>query len=264
MPIGAYSVLRLIDPLRDERLNLGVLAWVPQEGFGCTFARLPERVRLLVGPRDEEWVQQKIEWIRDHLRNAHGGREVFDDLTRQFSELFVVTAPCPIKTTSLPAVLSLLSARLLPAVSAPRTRLTDAQLRSTLHDALQSCIAQISDNAEFDELEPVVIGGVRVRPGIRTSVNNHRKLWRAISLRGNSKDERIDRAKSAALDVTKLRGVLDYQQDRHMVLMHVPHGAAEAVADATRWIEDSNATVLPIERSEEITERIDEELLAAA
>jgi hypothetical protein len=263
MAMGAYSVVRYSDNFRDERVNLGVVVWHPTGGFECRFLPSLERIKAINPHVKTMAVRQQIRMLETRLsEGAEQGRGLLDELSGWLKEGLEFSKPYPTRLTAANETATRLYDMLVPPSEAPQQRELDFQTK--ISDTLRDQLLHVSPQSRLENLGERWVAGVRINIGLHAQVRNIDMLWRTISMRARAHEDQIARAKSAAMDILKIRGLVDYQTYRHIVAVDSPaRFAGQGLTDAKRWIEDVGATVLEIADSSQMAVAISGKLQAA-
>ena len=82
-------------------------------------------------------------------------------------------------------------------------------------------------------------------------------------MRARMNEDRIARAKSAAMDITKLLGSEEFRGWEHVVAIDSPaRFSGEALAESKRWLEGVGASILEIKQPEDMEAAIELRLVA--
>jgi hypothetical protein len=266
MAIGAYSVVRFADSMRDERVNLGVIVWHPHQGFSWIIPKSLDRAKAVNPLLDSRDIKSQIAYLRDQLETKTvDGLAMLTDLSKTLSDGFQVSAPYPTRLSGVKECADHLFQLLVAKVEYSDNLVApEMPVRERLVSDLRSVSFGIDHNAIVQEMGERHIANVRVNLGIRTSVARHDLLWRMVSLATNS-DDRISRAKAAAMDIVKIRGLGEFGSFGHAIAAHSPKkDSGESFDESRKWLLDQTPHVLFFKNPEELPEAISAILKPAA
>jgi hypothetical protein len=262
MPLGAYSVVRYSDNFRDERVNVGVVVWHPASGFEWKFVPTLERIKAINPFVKPMAVRKQLRDVEDRLREAVGGRGLLDELSAWLKEGLEFSKPNPARMTAASETTNRLYDMLVPPTSESKPR--EAEFDVKIFAALRDGLLNIAAQSRMDVIGERWVAGVKVNVGLHTHVNDTDMLWRTVSMRARAHADQIARAKSAAMDVLKIRGIVEFSNYKHVVAIDSPtRFAGEGLSESKRWLEDAGASVLEITSQDQISNAISERLAAA-
>jgi hypothetical protein len=262
MALGAYSVVRYSDNFRDERVNVGVVVWHPNSGFEWKFVPTLERIKAINPSVKPMAVRKQIRMVEDRLREAGNGKETLDELSSWLKDGLEFCKPNPARMTAASETTTRLYDMLVPPPGEHQSREIDFDSR--MESTLQEELMRIAPQSRMETIGERWVAGVKVNVGLHTHVRNSDLLWRTVSMRARAHADQIARAKSAVMDILKIRGIAEYANYQHVVAIDSPtRFGGEGLAESKRWIEDAGAGVLEINNQDQMTDAINQRLAAA-
>jgi len=252
MALGAYSIIRYANDLNDQRINLGVLVWHPQDGSRHRLSPFLDRAQA-VDPRvHTKDLKQQLAAIVEgfEAKSADTGKESLKRLSAMFRNGVEVTAPYPAEMFDIDSMLDRLYLQLVSPVDEIRRASSQKQFEKSLKAGLASAIKKMAPTLRLQEYGPRQLNGIAVNVGIRTASSQWQALWRAVSLQSEDRpDDQIAKAKAAALDIATIRTELtDFKRDQHYVALQAPKPkAAERLKESIAWLEHHADKVLVVE-----------------
>jgi hypothetical protein len=252
MALGAYSVVRYSDNFRDERVNVGVVVWHPTDGFACQFLPSFERIKAVNPSVRGVQVRRQIRMVEDKLHAAgSSGRQLMDEMSEWLKEGLEFSKPYPTRLTAARETATRLFDMLMPPAEPPQP--VGETFEEKVYGAVRARISHIAPQSIIEEKGVRWIAGKKVRTGLHTRVNTTDLLWRTVSMRAKMNEDRIARAKSAAMDITKLRGLEEFDGYGYFVAIDSPaQYKGEALGESKRWLEDVGAQTFEIEEPDDL------------
>lgn len=245
MAIGAYSIVRYVDSLNDQRINLGVIAFHPVDGYVYKHLDSLARLRAVDDSIDTDAVESQLGEIG--AIRTETSRRALDLLCKEYRHAVVITEPYPARISSANAVLERLFDRL---VTSGGTRSKDSHQKTfeaSVYKTLQALSKSL--NVQVKRLGKDQLNGVSVNLGIHTAGRSGSALWHPLSLEAKSSPSaRIERAKSTAMDALAIKNKhKTYASERQIIAVQTPADKVPGVDEALEWIKESEADLLAIE-----------------
>ena len=263
MSLGKYSVVRFADPLSDQRVNLGVIVWGPNEGFSVRYAHsLGERLSVIDPNARVAAVKEQLEYIGSELEANRGRPDLLDDLSRMFREGLQVTQPYPARAPGSAELLD----RLFETMVSAEQFFSRATAQATFAKALGLTLKGIANESQgaFETLGEGKVNGVSVRRGFRLTIKKRKPtIWHPLSLHAVPKSQvQLALSKSLAMDIQFARKTWkDFAKDDQVVLLQLPkRGYEDASADAIAWLKYEADIVRPVTDTENIPSAVKEML----
>jgi hypothetical protein len=254
MALGAYSVVRYSDSLRDERVNLGVVVWHPSEGFAWRVLPATElnRIRAVNPVLRAKEIQNQIGEVETQLEGLGGsGKDGLAALSRWLRDGLQVSAPFPARIHSANETADRLFSILVRRAEATEAKTRDS-FDAEVSRSIRETLYHIDPSAAVEDIGDRQILGVRVTVGLRTRIRNRDALWRSISLRSHQIGLQVERAKAVASDIRKLKLVDEYEAAEQIVAAHTFSKPDIGTDEAEKWLADEGAKVLKIPKYEAI------------
>jgi hypothetical protein len=254
MAIGAYSVVRFADSLRDERINLGIIVWHPYQGFSHIIPKALDRAKTINPWLDSDDVKRQMAFLKHELdSDGVDGVATLTKLSSTLREGFQVSVPYPTRLSGAKECADHLF-HLLVAKFDRTDKAAEVELpiQQKLTSDLRSVSHQIDPRAIVQDMGERHIAQVRVNIGIRTFVHDRDYLWRMVSLNTRT-DDQISRAKATAMDILKIKGLTEFDRYRQAVAVLTPaKTGGESFAEANRWLNDQADNVVAFRNPNEI------------
>lgn len=263
MALGSYSVIRYSNHLNDQRVNLGVLVWHPFDGFRCRIAPSLERAQA-VDPRVALTpLRKQLEDITGELQKQDvAGKEALVSLSHRFKEGLEVAEPYPAQIQSADEMTEHLYQVLVSPVPDFRRSSTQHQFERSVRSALVDAAKRLP-KVKCEELGTRRFGHLSVNVGVRTTADDRKTLWRALSLQAHDQtDRQLAFAKSTAMDINVVRTDSHYKNHRHCVTLLGPKAKATAgLKDSVTWLESVADSVFVVENVDAVPRIIEKEIL---
>lgn len=261
MAIGAYSIVRYVDSLNDQRINLGVIAFHPLDGYVYKHLDSLARLRAVDDSIDTDAVEAQLGEIG--AIRTETSRHALDRLRNEYRHAVVITEPYPARVSSANAVLERLFDRL---VTSGGTRPKDSHQRTFEHSIYKSLQTMSKGmNIHVKRLGKDQLNGVSVNLGIHTSGRSGSALWHPLSLEAKSSPSaRIERAKSVAMDALAIKKKhKTYAHERQIIAVQTPSDKVPGIDEALEWIKEQ-AEIIAIEPGVPAEKAIADELRSMA
>jgi len=261
MALGSYSVVRYSNHLNDQRVNLGVLVWHPTDGLRYRFSPSLDRVHAVDPRAPLTPLKKQLDAIAGELKTEAAGKERLAELSRWFKEGLEVAAPYPAQIQSADEMVEHLYQTLVSPIPEIRRASTQYQFERKVRSALLEA-AQVH-NLKFEEIGPRKFGQLVVNVGLRTVGNDHKTLWRALSLQAHDHpDRQIAFAKATAMDIRIVRDSEHYKSHRHYVTLQGPKRSAMAgLEDSRAWLGNVADKVFVFESADAVPAILEKALL---
>lgn len=257
MALGAYSILRFSDNMRDERVNLGVVVWHPRDGFSLRVLPTLDRIHAVDPSVKLIPLRKQLKEIACRLEQQEvKGEKLMAELSNWLRDGLEFGKPCPARISSVTETADRLFNLLVPDFAAAGE--AEISFRENVTRAIRAAAFSIEPHATCEDMGERMLSGVRIAIGIHTSIRNTDTLWRSVSMRARADEDKIARAKSAAMDIVKISGLEQFQSYRHVVTVEAPRKfSGGGFNESKKWIEGVGATVLSISNETEMTSVID-------
>jgi hypothetical protein len=256
MALGAYVLVRFSNDLNDQRVNLGVVLWHPQDGFRSKFTHQLDRAHA-VDPRARvSALKQQIGALSAELGTSatKSGKDLLYSLPRFFAHGVEVSNPYPAEISDIDVTLDMLYERLVCPVEEFRRASSQRQFEKSFKSSLASVVKRVfSSGGRVQEIGNKRINGVAVDVGFRVTAPHLKTTWRALSLQSEDRaGDQVAKAKAVALDINVVREALaDYRLDRHIVAVRPPKTkASESFKDSIAWLKHGADEVVVVPPSE--------------
>jgi Protein of unknown function (DUF3037) len=172
MALGAYALVRFSNDLNDQRVNLGVVLWHPQDGFRSRFTHQLDRAHA-VDPRARvSALKQQIGALSTELEgSARGnGRDLLDSLPRFFAHGVEVSDPYPAEIADVDVTLDMLYERLVCPVEEFRRASSQRQFEKSFKSSIAFVMKRAFPHGRVQDIGNKRINGVAVDVGVRVTV----------------------------------------------------------------------------------------------
>lgn len=259
MALGAYSVVRFSDSMRDERVNLGVIVWHPQQGFAHQIPNTLQRAKAVDSRLDIHDIRSQIAFVKAELESSEGdGRETLSRLSKVLREGFQITAPYPTRLSGVHECADhLFRLYVAPDQAMEVAHDEDVPVEVAFDTSLNRVARRIDPHAQVVEMGYRHILHVRVNIGTRTTVRNRNLLWRTVLLDVRRAEDQVARAKSAAMDIVKIKGLGEFQGHGHAVAVRAPAKTGDAFAEGRRWLLDQTKNVVVFRTPDELPDAVE-------
>lgn len=264
MAIGAYSLVRYVDSLNDQRINLGVIAFHPFDGYVYKHLDSLTRLRAVDDSIDTDAVEAQLSEIA--AIRTERSRRALDELCKEYRHAVVITEPYPARISSANAVLERLFDKMVTRSGAQSKDSPQKRFEKTVYGVLVA-IAKRLQHINVRRLGKEQLNGVSVNLGIHTAGPNGSALWHALSLEAKSSSSaRIERAKSTAMDALAIKSKhKTYSNERQIVAVQTPTERVPGIDEALEWIKESQAAdLLTIEPGVPLEQAITQEFQSIA
>jgi hypothetical protein len=265
MPLGAYSIVRFSNNLNDQRVNLGVLVWHPQDGLRIRLSSHLARVHAINPRIRANGLKIQLDAIKAEVAGAQeDGDTVLRRLALQFKDGVEVSSPFPAKMFDPEETLERLFGLLVPQ-SAP-SHAVDPQtaFATSFMEALTEIVRLFkAPGADIEDMGSRRISGVHVDLGIRTKIGDRVAYWHPLSLRGVSRpNTQVAKAKVASLEMRTIRDTLtDYGTAKQYAAVQVPsRKTPRYLTESVAWLRRGADDVLLIRDQDEIPDLVQSKL----
>jgi hypothetical protein len=230
MGLGAYSVVRYADDLSDQRINLGVLLWHPNDGFRCRFSSSVDRVQAIDPRITVRPLKKQLDDIKVRLTTApQKEKELLDFLCSSFRYGLVISSPYPARISSADEMLNHLFDLLVSPVPEIRRASSQRAFESHLKKTIETSIHTEWPKARVQQVGRRNVKGIPIDFGTRTQIANRAALWHPLSLQSETRsDAQLASAKSTVLDIFTARTVDQYRRDKQYVALQAPRTRADS------------------------------------
>ena len=266
MSLGAYTVVRYSNDLNDQRINLGVIVWHPQDGFGIRFSSSPDRVKAIDPRLRITPLKEQLESIKSELKNSgsvSSGREMLSHLAKTYTEGLEVTVPYPARMSGLHETLERLYSKLVSPVEEIRRASSQKSFAGRFRTVLSKSVKQVDPNGAVDNIGRQKMNGVTIDVGYETKTHRRRALWHPLSLQSKDRpDDQIAVAKAASMDILTIRKYKKkYRKTPQLVVLQPPkEKASESLPDVVNWLSREADDVIQIAKIEFLSDIVFERL----
>jgi Protein of unknown function (DUF3037) len=251
MPLGAYSIIRFSNNLNDQRVNLGVVVWHPQDGVQVRFSSALTRVHAIDGNIRPTRLKIQLSEIKAELESGeHSDRSVLDRLASRFRAGVEVSSPYPARMCGLRDTLDRLFDMLVSSSGSAPKHDSQFEFAEEFKVALSDTLLVVgASDFNVEEMGNRRVNGVYVDLGIRTTVGHTSAFWHPLSLLSkNRPNAQIAKAKATALEIRTIReSFSDYSNVQQWVAVQAPaHGTPEYIKDSIAWLRHGADDVLVV------------------
>lgn len=252
MALGAYSIVRYSNNLSDQRINLGVVAWHPIDGFQWRFTPSVDRVQAIDPRVNIKPLREQLNAIENELERVPARRGKLTELATWFQHGLEVTRPYPARMHSLLESVEHFYELLVCPVEEIRRASSQRIFEKALVRTLEIAVQRIDPSGVCERKGSHRVNGVSVDVGIFTAVKRRRLLWRALSLQSATRsDDQITKAKATALDVETVRAISEYRKLPQLVVVLEPKPrTAGGFAESIAWLKRAADDVMVVKRDE--------------
>jgi hypothetical protein len=276
--LGCYSVVRYSDSLSDQRVNLGILLWHPQEGYRQCFLKNLDGVSAISPKVELQDLKYQLHVIEERISANHkDGPAKFAELSEWFRDGLEVTSPYPARFQDLQSALHRLRVALLPqmpvsqdlALVSPQylalrdETLTGHRFEMGVFRAIER--AAHLRNASAEPMQVRRIGKLPINPGLRTVAGRRKALWRALPFRRNQKAKsQVSEAKNVAMDFLVLSDDPEFRNHQRFAVVQVKRPLESSADESIAWLKKTTDRVFSIDRPEAAARLLDQALRMTA